>query len=246
MHFGFAVLTSASSVEPRFALSAASGGPSASLSAAVLVTLLVLLAASSITFWVLVERSTSRRRWVALSEWARQRGFAFRRCDPNRPPAPLDTLRDPPRVRMCLSDRRSTFAQIDLPLGLPDAQPHNTWNLLVRRLETTWPPTGLRPVATEERPSILDAFSLSSFPLLGATDRFMVFGTDSSAARVLSQSMARSLLPPDVGMLLHGRHLLLDFSSRPFDAIEFDRMLALAEQLAGKLPPPGGGRTEEP
>jgi len=50
--------------------------------------------------------------------------------------------------------------------------------------------------------------------------------------------MLRSLLPPDVGLLLHGRHLVLDFSDRPFDAIEFGRMLALADQLAARLPVP--------
>src|SRR5437588_5003182 len=68
-------------------------GPSSWVSATVLITLLVLLAASLVTFWVLIERATSRRQWVALSEWSRQRGFAFRRCDPAQPPAPLDALR---------------------------------------------------------------------------------------------------------------------------------------------------------
>ena len=221
-------------------------GPSVWVSTTVLITLVLLLAVSSITFWILVERATSRRHWVALSEWARQRGFTFRRCEPDHPPAPLDALRGRPQVRMCLSDRQFTLAQLGPAEGSSDAPPRRTWNLLIRRLETTWPPTALRPVVAEERSSILDGFSLSSFPLLGGTDRFMVFGTDSSAARVLSQSMARSLLPPDVGLLLHGRELLLDFSTRPFDAIEFDRMLALAEQLAGKLPLPARGQADGP
>ena len=216
-------------------------GPSPWLSAAVLLTLLVLLVASSVTFWVLIERSTSRRRWVALSEWARQRDFGFKQCDPAHAPAPLDALRERPRIRLCLADGQMTLAQIDSAVGLLDGGPHKSWNLLIRHLETNWPPTGLRPVALGERQSILDSFSLTSFPLLGATERFIVFGSDAAAARALSQSMSRSLLPPDVGMLLHGRELLLDFSSRPFDAIEFDRMLALAEQLAGKLPAPGVG-----
>ena len=63
-------------------------------------------------------------------------------------------------------------------------------------------------------------------------------GTDSAAARVVSKSMLRSLLPADLGLLLHGRRLVLDFSDRPFDAIEFGRMLALADQLVTRMPAP--------
>jgi hypothetical protein len=118
-----------------------------------------------------------------------------------------------------------------------------TWNLLVRTIGGEWPPTGLRPANAAS--SALDLFSLTSFPTLAGTERFIAYGTDSSAARVLSRSMLRSLLPPDVGLLLHGGHLVLDFSGRPFDTIEFGRMLALAEQLATHVPPlsspPGRG-----
>ncbi|MEA2707785.1 MAG: hypothetical protein QOF78_386, partial [Phycisphaerales bacterium] len=94
--------------------------------------------------------------------------------------------------------------------------------------------TGLRPA--NQPASLLDQFSLSSYPRMGETDRFIVFGTDSAAARALSKSHARALLPPDVGLLLHGRHVVLDFSTRPFDGIELGRMVALAEQLVQHLP----------
>ena len=53
--------------------------------------------------------------------------------------------------------------------------------------------------------------------------------------------MLRSLLPADVGLLLIGRQLLLDFSDRPFDSIEFGRMMSLTDQLVKHLPAP---RTE--
>ena len=46
------------------------------------------------------------------------------------------------------------------------------------------------------------------------------------------------LLPPDIGRVLRGQHLVLVFSSRPFVPIVFDRMLALAAQLAAQLPMP--------
>jgi hypothetical protein len=48
------------------------------------------------------------------------------------------------------------------------------------------------------------------------------FGQDPVAARRLAASSLRTLLPKDVGLLLSGKHLLLDFSTRPFDTIEFE------------------------
>jgi len=105
----------------------------------------------------------------------------------------------------------------------------------VRTLESAaWTPTGLRPVITKA--SVLDLFSLSSFPGMGEVERFVIFGVDSAPARILSRSEARALLPPDVGLLLAGNHLVLDFSNRPFDPIELGRMAALAEQLVTRLP----------
>ena len=68
------------------------------------------------------------------------------------------------------------------------------------------------------------------------TEWFVAYGTDSAAARVVTKSMLRSLLPPDIGLLLHGRHMVVDFSARPFDAIELSRVAALADQLATHLP----------
>jgi hypothetical protein len=50
--------------------------------------------------------------------------------------------------------------------------------------------------------------------------------------------MLRALTPPNVGLLLHGQRLILDFSHRPFDEIELTRMTSLAEQLVAHLPAP--------
>ncbi|HEX8911338.1 MAG TPA: hypothetical protein VF796_03185, partial [Humisphaera sp.] len=55
-------------------------------------------------------------------------------------------------------------------------------------------------------------------------------------ATTLATSSVRGLLPPDVGLLLVGRHLVLEFSDRPFDAIEFNRMIAVAGQVVAHLP----------
>lgn len=83
---------------------------------------------------------------------------------------------------------------------------------------------------------MIDLFALTGYPRLGSIDRFVVFGTASEQAATLSESFSRALLPPDIGLLLHGPWLILDFSSRHFDVIEFNRMLALAEQIVVHLP----------
>ena len=46
---------------------------------------------------------------------------------------------------------------------------------------------------------------------------------------------APALLPPDVALIVTGNRLILDFSTRHFDEIEFDRLIQLAEQLAPRL-----------
>src|SRR3954471_2583229 len=87
--------------------------------AGALVVLLVVLAASSLTLWVLIRRATSHRRWVALSEWARDSGFRYRPEALAKPPPPLDAMRGVrARVRICLSDGRSTLVE-----AVTDSQP---------------------------------------------------------------------------------------------------------------------------
>lgn len=233
--------------------------PAGWISAVVLVTLVLILGSSTMAFWLLTRRWTSHRKWVSLSEWARNRGFRLQSGDPTRVPAPLESLQPHgPVVRFFLVGGTKRVLQIQTGVvsppgtqaataspiassmpgpsvpGSAGAAQYMIWNLMLQDLEGNWPPTGLRPSVTQQ--SALDLFSLSSFPRLGTTERFTVFGTDSTAAATLSRSMARSLLPPDVGLLLHGRQLMLDFSARPFDELELDRMIALAEQLSQRLP----------
>jgi hypothetical protein len=217
------------------------------MSPLIVACLFAILGASVTMYWLLVRRWTSRRQWVSLAEWARQAGFRIgreRRDDepgggPVLPP-PLDAL-GTARVslRMQLTGARSTILQAQ-PVESTDSTGPNSappLNLLARKLEAAWPPTALRPVHTPAGASVIDLFSLGSFPLMGAGHRFAVYGADSAAARALAQSSVRALLPQDVGLLLHGQHLVLDFSSRPFDGLEFTRMITLAEQLLAHLPP---------
>ena len=220
----------------------------------VLLILLLMLTLSAIVFAWQVQRWTLRPGWRALLDWSRERGWRLSRPE-SAPGEPFDRF-DGARVVTMLEAGGGGGGAIGAMVGgsgssagavtramqleVPPAPggaagvTASRWHVLVRPLGSAWPPTGLRP--THQKASLLDHFSLSSYPRMGETDRFIVFGTDSAAARVLSKSHARALLPPDIGLLLHGRHVVLDFSTRPFDGIELGRMVALADQLVQHLP----------
>ena len=223
----------------------------------VLLTLLLVLAVSVVVFVWQVRRWTTHRGWRALLDWSRERGFRLSRPETSAP-EPLDRIAGgSAKVTTCLQKQATRALQIEIPpaadgAAVPSgailhddadvavapaatsAPSPQRWHVLVRQIRTTWPATGLRP--SHAPASLLDLYSLSSYPRMGEIERFTVFGTDSHAARVLSRSQARALLPPDVGLLLHGQYMVLDFSTRPFDGIELGRMVALADQLEQHLP----------
>lgn len=192
----------------------------------ILLAILLVLAASGAVTWALIARWTSRRRWVALSDWTRANGFRLHRPDRIELTPAVRSASRPLQGVLSLTRGNTNIIQAD--------SDDRRWNLLARRITAPWPGTALRPVAQQH--SIVDLFALESFPVLGAGERFLVCGQDKPSARILARSSIRGLLPKDIGLLLHGRELLLDFSSRPFDEIEFGRMIALADQLVANLP----------
>lgn len=196
-----------------------------------LLILILITCASAAVFAWQVRRWTTHRGWRELLDWSRERGFTLSR--PESPaPEPFDRLAGA-RVVTRLESAKTRAVQLHVAPG--GGAESTRWHVLVRQISSSpWPATGLRPATAPA--SLLDQFSLSSYPRMGDTNRFIVFGTDSQAARILSKSQARALLPPDIGLLLHGQHLVLDFSSRPFDGIELGRMVALADQLVQHLP----------
>jgi hypothetical protein len=209
----------------------------------ILSTSIAIFAASWWTFGVLVGRSTEQRHIVAMSQWGRERGIRFRTMSPADFPGPLKAVVNQRlTVKTCLASKRATLMMVETtpataaPGALSSADPA-VWNFLIVETPTPWPTTALRPVSAST--SAVDLFSLSSFPLLGGSERFVLFGVDSIAAAALTRSSARGLLPADIGLVLHGRRLLLDFSSRPFDTVEFERMLVVARQIVEHLPDPG-------
>jgi hypothetical protein len=202
-----------------------------------LLGLLVVLVASSAMFWAHVLRWTYNRNWVALGDWANRNAFKLHRARRAQVPEPLASLTiPPPRALVAMTGKRTQLLQMDTPAAAASqstATPQR-WNVLVRELEVEWPATALRP-GTHER-SLVDLFSLASFPALLSSDRLTIHGADSAAARAVVGSMLMALLPQDLGLILHGRRLILDFSTRPFDGIELSRIVSLTEQLADRLP----------
>ncbi len=197
--------------------------------------MLVILAASIWMFVVLVRRETSQRRQTALTEWAQSRGLRPARAPISSEslPALAPLAAAHPQIDFALTGKGITIAQIRTTDSQVNALSSPRWNLIVRKLQHPWPATALRPTA--HAVSVVDLFSLSSFPSLASNQRFMIFGTESQAAALLAESTAPALLPADVGMVLSGEDLILDFTSRPFDETEFARMMDLSDQLITRL-----------
>jgi hypothetical protein len=214
----------------------------------VLLGLLAVFGASCLMFWVHVRRWTGNRQWLNLRDWSNRNRFKMFGTERATVPVPLAGLTlPPPRALVALAGKRFVMVQMETPGGAPrgagavaSVDPPR-WNVLVRELPSFWPTTALRP-AQHER-SLIDLFALPSFPALSSGGRFTVHGADAPAARAVVASMLMALLPHDLGLILHGRRLILDFSTRPFDGIELSRIVALVEQLTTHLPAvPGSGK----
>src|SRR3954447_1908523 len=140
----------------------------------VLFVLALVFGASCAVFWQLERRWTARRQWVSLKEWGRAHRFRLRTPEEVGSIAILSALPDA-HVRAALADATTTILQIE-------TESQAQWNLLVRRgSSSSWPDTALRP--TNQSSSFIDLLSMQSFPLLGSTERFVIYGVDSAAAR---------------------------------------------------------------
>jgi hypothetical protein len=198
------------------------------------IILCVALLASIAVFVTLTRRWTSRRVRVALVDWARDNGFRLSQSSVTLPP-PLIELANPDlRTHWTLFSDTTTIIQLIRRSPTTETM----LNLLIRRTISDWPPTALRPAGISS--SAIDLFSLQPFPLLPVNERYTLLGTDVARARQLANSHAAGLLPPELGLILHGPLVLLDFSARPFDGIEFGRMILLADQLEKVIGALGG------
>lgn len=215
------------------------------------ICLLAIFGGSLGTFLLLVRRWTTRRQWLSLSDWAGEHRMRVAKRAITDLPPPIDQLRQlgqNPRVRLRLEGvgpragtvivqfetgtRFNDDATSDFPSERgASANPHGVWNVLIRRFPDgrSRVPAGLRPAHATG--SVVDFFPLTQFNSV-SNDRFGIVSIDGKTANRLAKTSARALLPQDVGMLLYGEHLVLDFSARPFDPTELDRLLAVADQVA--------------
>jgi hypothetical protein len=147
------------------------------------------------------------------------------------------------RVRLQLTDGQNvSIMQFDTQEREPASQPsvdtidvsanRPRWNVLIRKMSSgrSQPPAALRPTHLPSNASVIDLFRLTPFHSL-SNNRFAMLAIDATTAVRLSNTSARALLPADVGLLLMDQYLVLDFSTRPFDPIELDRIISVAEQV---------------
>ena len=200
--------------------------------------MLAMLGASVWVFAQLVGRQTRHRRRVSLLQWAR--GRKMRVIDPSSVVAgetvPALVGLDAKIVSL-IGGNGIAIAQVqtnDSKSASPSASAgRSNWNLLQTALPSEWTACALRPGSVAR--SFVDLFGLSSFPSLAPDRRFMVFGGESRPAARMIASGIISRLPPDIGLILLGRHLILDFSTRPFDEVEFSRMMEVAGEIIALL-----------
>jgi hypothetical protein len=208
-------------------------GPQFHIPIAVPVVLVLILAAATVVFVLLVRQSTVGRRRLELRDWAGSNAFSGAEGAATIPEPLRKLCPSAPAARWLLDDGEITIVDVVAPEPADDAPAH----LLLRGIASSWPTTVLRP-ATPRR-SVFDQLALETMPVMTHGERFIIYGQQHAAAAALHKSAIRALLPPDVGLLLDGQHMVLDFSHRPFDPISLWRMDALAEQLAAHLPATG-------
>lgn len=203
-------------------------GPSVSI----ILTMLVLLGAASGVFWLLTRRWVHGRQMGALYDWARANGMRVDRKGRVPLPQVITQLAEPLHAVLALHDGQTLILQLRATPSAAQLQPP-IWQILVRPLPMRWPATALRPV--EAIQSFLDLFALPAIPGLLSPERFTVHGEDRHAAAQLAHSPLGAQLPADIGLLLIGDYLILDFSTRPFDGTEFTRLLTVTDQLFSYL-----------
>ena len=195
----------------------------------IMLLLVGLLLAALVMFGLILRRETTGRQWLARLEWARMNRMKLRR-NPTSLPPPLDRLSGISGVAEAIIEGDKVQLVRFVSIFNDDLL---YWHAMIHQIESDWPATALRP--SDAARSLTDHFYLDLHTSL-ASERFQLKGESVLAAQALADSSERALLPRDLGLLLIGRRLVIDFSNRPFDPIEFTRLMELAEQLIAHLP----------
>ncbi|MDB5326488.1 MAG: hypothetical protein JWM57_2057 [Phycisphaerales bacterium] len=190
--------------------------------------LIAVLAISSVMVARLVRRHTQDQKAFALWEWSVEKRYK------RLPPAvvmvdALDEIRDYALRANEHFQSRDGLTNIYRLQTVSRGDVVQHWNALVRTVEQYSTPIALRPAGAAH--SLVDLMHLTLFPKLSSQNRFAVYGLRASDARDLAGSAARALLPRDIGLIRNADAVILDFTSRPFDPVEFSRVCAIAEQI---------------
>jgi hypothetical protein len=184
---------------------------------------------SSAVFFALCRRELNRRRDLRLTEWAS--GAGMKPIDPALfSVPPLFPIADRYVVRTVVGFMDVRTAVLSMRTALRGESESASWNVAYRTMLSTSNFAGLRPVRVER--SIVDLFAETPAAHQTAAQRFVVVGSDLAATRRLAESSIPSLLPADLGLVRVGQHLLIDFSTRPFDEIEMNRIKSVLDQVA--------------
>lgn len=196
----------------------------------IFLTLLVCLIASLVMFVALLRRWITHRFHYELEQWAGQHRFEMSE-NPSAEalPAPLNGPEGTGlSARWIFNSKDQIIAQVILA---PSADDVRVYNVCIASCPVNTPAVALKPTIVER--TILDRFRLAPAAST-SSERFQIMGNDLSANLRISEATIAGIVPPDVAFLFVNGLMLIDFSSRPFDPIEFDRMLVLAEQI-GKV-----------
>jgi hypothetical protein len=221
-----------SAVRKMYTVATMSAAPPSTFSIIDLLLMLAVFSISSAVFYFLSRRWTIDRRQAALEDWADEHQFRLARHPKTELPPALQSLSTlNTQVEVTLTHDQLILLRIATNPNPPELP--KRWNLLIRQSNIARTPAGLRPIGHPS--SFLDLFSLTDYPSM-SSERFIVCAADSRAAREMAKSHTRGLIPADIGLILHGQFITLDFSNRPFDTIEFERMLVVMEQVMAHLP----------
>lgn len=197
----------------------------------ILSLLMLILLASLAVFLTLVTRHTTGRGTTARWEWCGDHGFKGGLLGSMKLPG----LEDLPHhnLRVVEHYRTPTISILRAQSFEEDGRDKEgaggIWHLLIAETEHFWPIVALRPSSAKN--SLIDLMGLQVFPKLSSESRFTVCGLAAIEARKLAAGPVRALIPPDIGLIRSADRLIIDFSARPFDPVEFSRMLAIAEQV---------------
>jgi len=208
--------------------------PIGHLSLLVILVLLLILVASSAIFSKLSRRNTTQRRQTAIDDWADSKYLTFHPAAD----AALISLNLPllnlPDAAAELLITGSDFSIAQLRSDSTRVPQH--FHILLRSIEHSARPCALRP--TLAAISIIDHLRDLRPVNIASSSRFTAFSNQNAAAVAFAKSPAAARLPADVGLFVGENVLILDFTSRRFDEIEFNRMIDLSEQIAKRLPVP--------